>query len=145
MKRKIQQVVFNRMDICTKPVYFTIKIEQELGHEINQIFIDMLGVDLGINKEQREVFNFHLLLLQKKLLYFLRLMRIHLRYTRLSAQIWSKFSCFLLVRARVSFETSFNSKQPKLQPKTSFGTIRNKTFVSVVSLLYRNREFRCFD
>jgi hypothetical protein len=26
-----------------------------------------------------------------------------------------------------------------------FGTIRNKTFVSVVSLLHRNSEFRCFD
>ncbi len=26
----------------------------------------------------------------------------------------------------------------------NFGTIRNKTFVSVVLLLYRNREFRCF-
>ncbi len=40
---------------------------------------------------------------------------------------------------RVSFETSFNSKQLKL------GTIRNKMFVSVVSLLYWNREFRCFN
>ncbi len=26
----------------------------------------------------------------------------------------------------------------------SFGTIRNKTFVSVVSVSYRNREFQCF-
>jgi hypothetical protein len=42
------------------------------------------------------------------------------------------------VPTRVSFETSFDSKQPKLGP---IGTIRNKMFVSVVSLLYRNREF----
>jgi hypothetical protein len=34
---------------------------------------------------------------------------------------------------RVSFETSLDSKQPKLEPKL---------VVSVVSLLYRNREFR---
>jgi hypothetical protein len=55
------------------------------------------------------------------------------------------FGLWTLVSARVSFETSFDSKQPKLEPKTSFGTNRNKPFVSVVSLLYRNREFRCFD
>ncbi len=47
----------------------------------------------------------------------------------------------LLHSNRVSFKISFDSKQPKLT-KTSFGTIRNKMFVSVVSLLYRNREFR---
>jgi hypothetical protein len=29
--------------------------------------------------------------------------------------------------------------------QTSFGTIRNKTFVSVVSVLYQKREFWCFD
>jgi hypothetical protein len=46
-----------------------------------------------------------------------------------------------LVLHRVSFETSFDSKQPKLELILVFGTIRNKTFVPVVSLLYRNREF----
>jgi hypothetical protein len=43
------------------------------------------------------------------------------------------------VQTRVSFETTETGTE------TSFGTIWNKTFVSVVSLLYRNREFRCFD
>jgi hypothetical protein len=38
--------------------------------------------------------------------------------------------------ARVSFETSFDSKQPKLS---------ETKFYSVVSVLYPNREFRCFD
>ncbi len=40
--------------------------------------------------------------------------------------------------ARVSFKTSFDSKQPKLEPKLV-------SALSVVLLLYRNREFRCFD
>ena len=40
----------------------------------------------------------------------------------------------------VSIETT----QTGTGTETSFGTIRNKMFVSVVSLLYRNREFRCF-
>jgi hypothetical protein len=48
-----------------------------------------------------------------------------------------------VVRRRVSFENSFDSKPSNLEP--SFGTIRNKTFDSVVSLLYRNREFQCFE
>jgi hypothetical protein len=47
--------------------------------------------------------------------------------------------------ARVSFETSFDSKQPKLEPKLVSALSETKRFVSVVSLLYRNREFRCFD
>jgi hypothetical protein len=46
---------------------------------------------------------------------------------------------------RVSFETSFDSKKTETGTETSFGTVRNKTFVSFVSLLYRKREFRCFD
>jgi hypothetical protein len=60
------------------------------------------------------------------------------------------------VPGRVFFETSFDSKQVSIRNKfrfettetgteTNFGTIRNKMFVSVVSLLYRNREFGCFD
>ncbi len=69
----MQHVVFNRMDICTKPVYFTIKIEQEQCHEINQIFIDMLGVDLVIKKKQQQVFHFQVLHNQNFFLsYFLR-------------------------------------------------------------------------
>jgi hypothetical protein len=51
--------------------------------------------------------------------------------------------CFYTL-SRVSFETSFDSKQPKLEPKLVSGITRNKTFVSVVSLLYRNRDFQCF-
>jgi hypothetical protein len=43
---------------------------------------------------------------------------------------------------RVSLETSFDWQQQKLE---LIGTIQNKTFVSVVSLIYQNREFRCFD
>ncbi len=46
---------------------------------------------------------------------------------------------------RVSFETSFDSKQPKLEPKLVSALSETKRFVSVVSLLCRNREFRCFD
>jgi hypothetical protein len=42
-----------------------------------------------------------------------------------------------LMQTRVSFETSFDSKQPK----TSFGTIQNKTFVSV---LYRKERVSVF-
>ncbi len=45
---------------------------------------------------------------------------------------------------RVSFETSFDSKQPKLEPKLVSALSETK-FVSFVSLLYRNRECRCFD
>jgi hypothetical protein len=37
------------------------------------------------------------------------------------------------IKNRMS-KTSFVSKQPKTETETSFGTIRNKTFVSVVSL-----------
>jgi hypothetical protein len=44
--------------------------------------------------------------------------------------------------SRVSFE---RFETTETGTKTSFGTIRNKRFVSVVLLLYRNREFRCFD
>jgi hypothetical protein len=44
------------------------------------------------------------------------------------------------LQARVSFETSFDSKQPKVVSALSVTKL-----VSVVSLLYRNREFRCFD
>ncbi len=42
----------------------------------------------------------------------------------------------------MSFETSFDSKQPKLEPKLVSALSETKTFVSVVSLLYQNREFR---
>ncbi len=40
-----------------------------------------------------------------------------------------------VLRKQFRFETTETGTE------TSFGTIRNKTFVSVVSLLYRNREF----
>ncbi len=39
----------------------------------------------------------------------------------------------------------FQFEITETRTETSFGTIRNKMFVSVVSLLYQNSEFRCFD
>jgi hypothetical protein len=45
------------------------------------------------------------------------------------------------LQARVSFETSFDSKQPKVVSALS----ETKKLVSVVLLLYRKRELRCFD
>ncbi len=39
-----------------------------------------------------------------------------------------------IYQSRVSFETSFDSKQPGTGAETSFSTIWNKTFVSVISV-----------
>jgi hypothetical protein len=47
--------------------------------------------------------------------------------------------------ARVSYETNFRFETTETGTETSFDTIRNNTFVSVVSVKYRNRQFRCFE
>jgi hypothetical protein len=47
----------------------------------------------------------------------------------------------MLTEIKVFFETSFDSKQPKLEPKIVSAQSEKKTFVSVVSLLYQNNEF----
>ncbi len=52
---------------------------------------------------------------------------------------------FIVAADRVSFETSFDSKLPKLEPKQVSALSETKRFFPVVSLLHRNSKFPCFD
>jgi hypothetical protein len=65
----------------------------------------------------------------------------------LSKKVWYAKLCStdLSFWSRESFETSFDSKQRETRTETSFGTIRNYTFVFNVSLLFQTLSFGCFD
>ncbi len=51
---------------------------------------------------------------------------------------------FLAVWSRVSFETSFESKQPKLEPKLVSALSETKRLFRLFRF-YTETEFRCFD
>jgi hypothetical protein len=51
----------------------------------------------------------------------------------------------LLLFYRVSFETNFDSKQPKLEPKIVSALSKTKCLFRLFRILYRNSGLRCFD
>jgi hypothetical protein len=65
------------------------------------------------------------------------------------APIWDIVAPYLelaTIRSRVSYKTSFDSKQPKMEPKlVSTLSETRRLFRFVVSIQYRNSVFRCFD